>query len=131
MIDVAVESGCDAVKFQKRDPDLCVPPEMRDKMRETPWGYITYLEYRRHIEFGLEEFKAIDQYCKEKGMLWFASCWDEPSVDFMAQLDTPCIKIPSAALTHRSLLEKVTSQDCPIMLSTGMSTMQELSLIHI
>ena len=126
LIDVAVESGCDAVKFQKRDPDLCVPPEMRDKMRETPWGYITYLEYRRHIEFGLEEFKAIDQYCKEKGMLWFASCWDEPSVDFVAQFDTSCIKIPSAALTHRRLLEKVTAQDCPIMLSTGMSTMQEI-----
>ena len=126
LIDVAVESGCDAVKFQKRDPELCVPADMRDKMRETPWGYITYLEYKKHIEFGLEEFKAIDQYCKEKGILWFASCWDEPSVDFMAQFDTPCIKIPSAALTDRKLLEKTLSQDCPIMLSTGMSTMQEI-----
>jgi len=61
LIDVAAESGCDVVKFQKRDPELCVPPEMRDKMRETPWGYITYLEYRKHIEFGLEEFQAIDE----------------------------------------------------------------------
>jgi len=126
LIDAAVESGCDAVKFQKRDPELCVPAEMRDKMRETPWGYITYLEYRRHIEFGLEEFQAIDQYCREKGMLWFASCWDEPSVDFMAQFDSPCIKIPSAALTHKQLLEKAKSQNCPVMLSTGMSTMQEI-----
>jgi N-acetylneuraminate synthase len=126
LIDVAAESGCDAVKFQKRDPDLCVPPEMRDKMRETPWGYITYLEYRRHIEFGLDEFQALDHYCRANGMLWFSSCWDEPSVDFMAQFDTPCIKIPSAALTHRSLLEKTLSLDCPIMLSTGMSTMQEI-----
>jgi len=94
---------------------------------ETPWGYITYLEYRKHIEFGLEEFQAIDEYCKEKDILWFASCWDEPSVDFMAQFDTPCIKIPSAALTDRSLLEKTLSQDCPIMLSTGMSTMEEIN----
>jgi len=126
LIDVAVESGCDVVKFQKRDPDLCVPPEMRDKMRETPWGYITYLEYKRHMEFGLKEFQAIDQYCKQKGILWFVSCWDEPSVDFMAQFDTPCIKIPSAALTDRTLLEKTRSQDCSIMLSTGMSTMEEI-----
>ena len=126
LIDVAVDSGCDVVKFQKRDPELCVPSEMRDNMRETPWGYITYLEYKKHIEFGLEEFQTIDQYCKEKGILWFASCWDEPSVDFMAQFDTPGIKIPSAALTDRKLLEKTLSQDCPIMLSTGMSTMQEI-----
>ena len=126
LIDVAVLSGCDAVKFQKRTPDLCVPPEMKDKMRETPWGYITYLDYRRHIEFEIDEFKAIDEYCREKGILWFASCWDEPSVDFIAQFNCPCIKIPSAALTHRSLLEKARSQDCPIMISTGMSTMQEI-----
>ena len=126
LIDVAVDSGCDVVKFQKRDPELCVPAEMRDKMRETPWGYITYLEYKKHIEFGLEEFQTIDKYCEEKGILWFASCWDEPSVDFMAQFDTPCIKIPSAALTDWKLLEKTLSQDCPIMLSTGMSTMQEI-----
>ena len=123
---MAVDSGCDVVKFQKRDPELCVPAEMRDKMRETPWGYITYLEYKKHIEFGLEEFQTIDKYCEEKGILWFASCWDEPSVDFMAQFDTPCIKIPSAALTDWKLLEKTLSQDCPIMLSTGMSTMQEI-----
>jgi len=126
LIDVAAESGCDAVKFQKRTPDLCVPPEMRDKMRETPWGYITYLEYRRHIEFGLEEFKAIEEYCREKGMLWFASVWDEPSVDFLAEFKPHCIKIPSAALTDRKLLEKAKSQDCPVMLSTGMSTMEEI-----
>ena len=129
LIDVAVQCGCDAVKFQKRDPDLCVPPDMMDKMRETPWGYISYLEYKRHIEFGLDEFRSIDEYCKDKGMLWFASCWDEPSVDFMAQFDTPCIKIPSAALTHKQLLEKAQSQDCPVMLSTGMSTMQEVQAV--
>lgn len=126
LIEVAAECGCDAVKFQKRDPELCVPPEMRNKMRETPWGYVTYMEYRERVEFGLEEFQSIDQYCRQQGILWFASCWDEPSIDFMNQFDTPCIKVPSAALTHRQLLEKARSQDCPVMLSTGMSTMREI-----
>ena len=126
LIDVAVQCGCDAVKFQKRDPELCVPSEMRGKMRETPWGYITYFDYRKKIEFGIEEFQSIDEYCRKQGILWFASCWDEPSVDFMTQFDSPCIKIPSAALTHRQLLQKARSQNCPVMLSTGMSSMEEI-----
>lgn len=126
LIDVAVQCGCDAVKFQKRDPELCVPSEMRGKMRETPWGYITYFDYRKKIEFGIEEFQSIDEYCRKQGILWFASCWDEPSVDFMTQFDSPCIKIPSAALTHRQLLQKARSQNCSVMLSTGMSSMEEI-----
>ncbi len=126
LIDAAAECGCDAVKFQKRDPELCVPPEMKDKMRETPWGWISYLEYRNRIEFGLEEYRSIDAYCREKKISWFASCWDLPSIDFMAQFDTPCIKIPSAALTNRKLLEASRASGSPVMLSTGMSTMEEI-----
>lgn len=126
LIDVAAECGCDAVKFQKRDPELCVPPEMKDKMRETPWGWITYLEYRNRIELGLEEYRSIDAYCREKKISWFASCWDLPSIDFMAQFDTPCIKIPSAALTNRKLLEASRASGSPVMLSTGMSTVEEI-----
>ena len=76
LIDVAVIAGCDAVKFQKRTPELCVPAEQRDVMRETPWGLMTYLEYRHRVEFGEDEYREIDDYCRSKGILWFASCWD-------------------------------------------------------
>ena len=126
LIEVAAECGCDAVKFQKRDPELCVPPEMKDKMRETPWGYISYLEYRNRVEFGLEDYRSIDKYCREKKIQWFASCWDLPSIDFLAQFDPPCIKIPSAALTNRHLLEAAKAAGSPVMLSTGMSTIEEI-----
>ena len=76
LIDVAVMAGCDAVKFQKRTPEKAVPPEYRQVMRETPWGLMSYLDYRRRVEFGEEEYRAIDQYCREKGIHWFTSCWD-------------------------------------------------------
>ena len=81
LIDAAVLAGVDAVKFQKRTPELCVPPEQRDIMRETPWGYISYLDYRHRIEFGGDEYRQIDKYCSERGVAWFASVWDEPSAD--------------------------------------------------
>jgi N-acetylneuraminate synthase len=126
LIDVAVLAGCDAVKFQKRTPEKAVPPEYRDVMRETPWGIISYLEYRRRVEFGLEEYSEIDRYCREKGILWFASCWDEDSVDFIEQFTPPCYKIASASLTDIPLLQKVRSQGRPVILSTGMSTFEEI-----
>lgn len=126
LIDVANFTGCDAVKFQKRIPEFCVPPEQQDRMRETPWGYITYLEYRSRMEFGLEEYREIDRYCREKGITWFASCWDEPSVDFMRQFDPPCYKIPSAALTNTALLKHFQKTGRPLILSTGMSTIDEI-----
>lgn len=126
LIDVAKASGCDAVKFQKRTPEQCVPKEMRDRMRETPWGYITYLQYRYKIEFGYDEFEEIDRYCRELGIDWFASCWDVESVDFIAQFDVPCYKVASATLTHRVLLERLRSTGKPVILSTGMSTMEEI-----
>jgi|TARA_Y100000310_G_scaffold344034_1_gene454662 N-acetylneuraminate synthase len=121
LIDIAKISGCDAVKFQKRDPELCVPMNQRKKKRETPWGYITYMDYRYKVEFGKKEYKEIDRYCREKDIMWFASVWDKNSVDFMDQFDTPCFKIPSAALTDDELLLHIKKKKKPVILSTGMS----------
>lgn len=126
MIDAAVRAGVDAVKFQKRTPEICTPPEQQKQMRETPWGLITYLEYRHRVEFWEEEYREIDRYCKEKGIMWFVSVWDEPSVDFMEQFDTPVYKIPSAALTDHNLLRYVRKTGKPVILSTGMSTMEQI-----
>ncbi len=126
MIDAAVHAGVDAVKFQKRTPEICTPPEQQKQMRETPWGYITYLEYRYHVEFDEKDYAEIDRYCKKKGIPWFVSVWDEPSVDFMEPFDTPVYKIPSAALTDHSLLRHLHKTGRPLILSTGMSTMTEI-----
>jgi len=126
LIDAAMLAGCDAVKFQKREPELCVPEEQRNIMRETPWGLITYMEYRHRVEFGYEEYECIDSYCKDKGIAWFASCWDEPSVDFIEQFSPVCYKIASASLTDDKLLERINATGRSIILSTGMSTMDEI-----
>ncbi len=127
LVDVAFMAGCDGVKFQKRTPEKAVPPEFQNVMRETPWGIISYLEYRRMVEFGFKEYDDIDQYCKEKGIIWFASCWDEDSVDFIEQFSPSCYKIASASLTDIPLLEKVKSTGRPVILSTGMSTLEEIA----
>ncbi|RJQ26439.1 N-acetylneuraminate synthase [Candidatus Parcubacteria bacterium] len=126
LIDVAVLAGCDAVKFQKRTPDLCVPEEQKNLMRETPWGIMTYMEYRRRVEFGEDEYTEIDRYCGEKDITWFASCWDEPSVDFIEKYAPACFKIASATLTDDNLLKHINSKKRPTILSTGMSTMEEI-----
>jgi len=126
LIDAAVLAGCDAVKFQKRTPELCVPEEHRDVMRETPWGRMTYLEYRHRVEFGRDEYTEIDRYCGERGIAWFASCWDEPSVDFVDQFEPICFKIASPSLTDDRLMRYIDERGCPIILSTGMSTMEEI-----
>lgn len=126
LIDVAARHGMDAVKFQKRTPEICVPPEQQNHMRETPWGYITYLDYRHKVEFGQEEYREIDRHCQEKGIPWFASVWDEPSVDFLEQFNPICYKIPSASLTDHALLRHVRKTGRPMILSTGMSTMQQI-----
>lgn len=126
LIDIAAIAGCNAVKFQKRTPELCVPPEQRNLMRETPWGIMSYMEYRFRVEFGEAEYKEIDNYCKNKGLEWFASCWDEPSVDFIEQFNPVCYKIASASLTDDRLLEYHRSKNRPIILSTGMSTCQQI-----
>lgn len=126
LIDVAVMAGCDAVKFQKRTPEKAVPHEYQNVMRETPWGLISYLEYRHKVEFGLEDYAEIDRYCREKGIQWFASCWDEDSVDFIEQFSPPCYKIASACLTDTTLLKKFRQTGRAAILSTGMSTMEEI-----
>ncbi|HEY4480987.1 MAG: N-acetylneuraminate synthase [Parcubacteria group bacterium GW2011_GWC1_43_61] len=126
MIDLAAESGCDAVKFQKRTPDLCVPDEQKNMMYETPWGLIPYIEYRHKIEFGQKGYEQIDDYCRRKGIMWFASCWDEDSVDFIEKFDPPCYKIGSASLTDRNLLLHTRFKNKPVILSTGMSTMEQV-----
>ena len=126
LIDAAVHAGVDAVKLQKRTPELCVPPDQQTQMRDTPWGYITYLEYRHHVEFGREAYAAIDVHCREKEVDWFVSVWDEPSVDFMETFDPPCYKIPSASLTDEALLRRLRQTGRPLILSTGMSTMEQI-----
>ncbi len=126
LIDEAVRAGCDAVKFQKRTPELCVPRDQWDKERDTPWGRMTYIEYKKRIEFEEAEYAAIDAYCKEKGIDWFASCWDQPSVDFIEKFNPVLYKMASASLTDIELLRKVQSTGKPIMISTGMSTAEEI-----
>jgi N-acetylneuraminate synthase len=126
LIDSAFLAGCDAVKFQKRTPELCVPDEQKNVMRETPWGIMSYMEYRERTEFGKEDYAKIDRYCKEKGIIWFASCWDEPSVDFIEQFNPACYKIASASLTDDKLLTHINAKGRPMILSTGMSTMDQI-----
>lgn len=126
LIDMAVYCGCDAVKFQKKSPDICVPDTQKNIIKETPWGTMTYLEYKNRLEFSLDDFCIIDDYCKKKKMTWFASVWDEISVDFIKQFKPPCYKIPSACLTDNELIKYVSNQNKPIMLSTGMSNMKQI-----
>jgi N-acetylneuraminate synthase len=126
LIETAVEAGCNAVKFQKRTPELCVPPEQRNVVRETPWGLMSYLEYRQHVEFGHAEYREIARFCRQLDIDWYCSCWDEPAVDFMAPFDPVCYKIASASLTDDALLARLSATGKPLILSTGMSTMEEI-----
>jgi N-acetylneuraminate synthase len=127
LIDAATVAGCDAVKFQKRTPERSVPAEQRDVMRDTPWGLMTYLEYRRRIELGHEEFSEIDRYCREHRIAWFASCWDPESVDFIESYSPLCHKVASACVTDDELLDRIVATGRPVILSTGMSTMEEIT----
>lgn len=126
LISAAMLAGCDAVKFQKRTPELCVPLEQRNLMRETPWGMMTYMDYRYRVEFDREQYSNIAQYCSQHDMMWFASCWDSPSIDFMEEFDPPCYKIASACLTDDDLLRQHRATGRPLILSTGMSTIEEI-----
>ena len=127
LISEAAKAGCDAVKFQKRTPELCVPKDQWEKQRDTPWGRMSYIDYKRKTEFGQEEYTAIDDYCQALGIDWFASCWDEPSVDFMEQFAPVMYKMASASLTDKPLLDRVRATGRPLMLSTGMSTLDEIT----
>jgi N-acetylneuraminate synthase len=126
MIRAAHSVGADAVKFQKRTPLLCVPEEQRAQMRETPWGYISYLDYRYKVEFGETEYREIDTLCKSLGIDWFASVWDTEAVDFLEAFKPLCYKVPSASLTDLVLLKKLVATGRPLIVSTGMSTMEEI-----
>ena len=125
LIDMAVSNGCNAVKFQKRTVDVVYSKEELERPRPNVFGE-TNGDLKRGLEFGLEEYKEIDEYCKQKHIMWFASCWDKGSVDFIDQFNPPCYKIASASLTDDELLKYTKSKGKPILLSTGMSTMEEI-----
>jgi N-acetylneuraminate synthase len=126
LIGKAKYAGADAVKFQKRTPEICVPKDQWDIERDTPWGRMTYIDYRRRVEFGVKEYAEIDRYCRALDIHWTASCWDEEAVDFIEQFEPPFYKMASASLTDIPLLEKARSTGRPLMISTGMSTMEEI-----
>ena len=126
LIDAAVAAGCDAVKFQKRTPELCVPLAQRNQPRETPWGTMTYLDYRRRMEFCGEAYEVLIDRCRSRRIDWFVSCWDEAAVDFMEWFEPIAYKIPSAALTDVALLDRFRETARPLVLSTGMSTMAQI-----
>lgn len=125
LIDIAVGAGCDAVKFQKRTVDVVYTPEELAKPRENPFG-ATNGDLKRGLEFGEKQYEQIDAYCRKKEIPWFASCWDEAAVDFIDVYDPPCYKIASASLTDDALLKHTRAKGKPIMLSTGMSSHDEI-----
>jgi N-acetylneuraminate synthase len=126
LIDGAVAAGADAVKFQKRTPELCTPRDQWSVERDTPWGRLTYIEYRRRIEFGAREYEQIDAHCRARGIAWFASPWDQPSVEFLQAFDPPCYKVASASVTDLALLRKIRATGKPVIMSTGMSSIEEV-----
>lgn len=125
LIDMAVSAGCDAVKFQKRTIDVVYTQEELAKERQSVFGN-TNGDLKRGLEFGFEQYKEIDEYCKEKNIIWYASCWDEQSVDFIEQFNPPCYKIASASLTDDNLLKYTKKMGKPIFLATGMSTLEQI-----
>lgn len=125
LIDMAVSAGCDAVKFQKRTVDVVYTQEELAKERQSVFGN-TNGDLKRGLEFGFEQYKEIDEYCKEKNIIWYASCWDEQSVDFIEQFNPPCYKIASASLTDDNLLKYTKKMGKPIFLATGMSTLEQI-----
>ena len=126
LIDAANACLWNCVKFQKREPDIAVPEEQKNVMRDTPWGQITYLEYKKKIEFRKSEYDYIDKYCKEKPIAWTASPWDIPSLEFLLAYDLPFIKIASAGNSDRDMMKLACESGKPLLVSTGMSTLEEL-----
>ena len=125
LIDIAAVAGCDSVKFQKRNPDICVPEHQKSVMRDTPWGRMTYLAYKYKVEFGKKEYDEIDRYCKEKQIQWTASPWDLDSLNFLVSYDVPYLKMPSAMLTNNELMQAAVDTGKKVIASTGMSTLEE------
>ena len=126
LIDAAFACSWDCVKFQKRNPDVCVPEHQKNIPKETPWGTMTYLEYKYRMEFGAKEFNFINKYCGSKPIHWTASVWDHDSLEFLKQYEIPFIKIPSALLTELKLIRSAAQTGIPVILSTGMSTLKEI-----
>lgn len=129
LIDAANACGWNCVKFQKREPNIAIPEEQKSVMRDTPWGRITYLEYKKKIEFGKTEYDYIDTYCREKPIAWTASPWDIPSLEFLLDYDVPFIKIASANNFDKELLRLACESGKPLLVSTGMSTFEEIDEI--
>lgn len=126
LIDAAAEAGCDAVKFQKRTPEICTPRDQWDIERDTPWGRMTYIDYRHRVEFGESEYRAIDEHCAKRGIDWFASPWDTEAVAFLEKFDVPAHKVASASLTDDELLRALRATGRTVVLSTGMSTPKQI-----
>ena len=126
LIDIAKVAGWDVVKFQKRNPDVCVPEHQKSVMRDTPWGKMTYLDYKYKVEFGQNEYDEIDIYCKKRDIQWSASPWDLDSLDFLNHYDIPFIKIPSALITDLELLKATAETNKKVIISTGMSTLEDV-----
>jgi N-acetylneuraminate synthase len=126
LIEMSAHAGCDAVKFQKRTPELCVPMDQRNIIRETPWGQMTYMDYRYKVEFDESQYEELANFANKLNVHLFASPWDTESVDFLVKMKHPVIKIPSASITDFELLEKIASTNLPVIMSTGMSTMEQI-----
>ena len=126
LIQAAKLAGCDAVKFQKRNPRECVPKSEWNNMRDTPWGRLSYIDYKEKIEFSKNDYKKIINFCKKNEIDWFASCWDISSVEFMEKLKIPCYKIASASITDKKLLKSVKKTNKPVILSTGASNIKQI-----
>jgi len=126
LIDAAFACNWHCVKFQKRNPEICIPNNQKNIIKETPWGRMTYLEYKKRLEFGKKEYDYIDKYCKEKPINWTASVWDIPSLKFISKYDVPFIKIPSAKLTDKKLVTLACKTGKPVVVSTGMSILEEI-----
>lgn len=125
LIDAAIVSGCDYAKFQKRTPDICVPDAQKDKMRDTPWGRMRYIDYKKKIEFEKDEYDELFEYVQDKPIEIFASVWDKPSADFMSQY-TNITKVGSALITDLDLCSYARSKSETFLVSTGMSTEEEI-----
>ncbi len=126
LIDLAKNSGFDAVKFQKRNPDISTPESQKLKIRNTPWGDITYLAYKKKIEFGLKEYREIDKYCKKLKIIWFASAWDIESLNFLKKFKLKYNKVASAMLTNLDLVKAIAKEKKLTFISTGMSSMKDI-----
>ncbi|CAN5420676.1 N-acetylneuraminate synthase family protein [soil metagenome] len=127
LIDVAADAGAQAVKFQKRTPEISTPEHMKSVMRETPWGEMSYLEYRYRVELDREQYVEIGDYATLRGLDWFASPWDVPAVEFLEELNVVAHKVASASVTDLELLSALAATGKPIILSTGMSTMDQIA----